>query len=381
MAASCKSRERGFILMTMALTAVATIGAVGLSVDIGKMFIAKSETQAYCDAAALSAALKLNGLSTGIAAAQAAVNATTNRWNFGASQVATHTVEFATTLAGPWQTNPSPATGYTFARVRATVPVQLYFLPVVVHQTSQDVSASAVAAQIVMNTFKRGMGPLTAVTTTPGAPNYGLVEGASYDIQWPAYNGTAAGCGLLTPLKCFIRPPCSGESTASLQAVVQYWGSSINGYWGSNNSSEISQEILDMIQLQPVTLGAAITLTSGNKNAIGQILDDRVNQDRAWQDTYNTPSTYRDPTNDHNGRRLIPLPVVQPMAGGTFVVGYGSFLLLSNRNGSGTPDSGFYKAQGGNEPFCAIYMGAYVQGSVDPGASTTTGAYRVALVQ
>jgi hypothetical protein len=44
--------RRGFVLVTMALTAVALFGVLGLAVDIGRIFIAKNETQAYCDAAA-----------------------------------------------------------------------------------------------------------------------------------------------------------------------------------------------------------------------------------------------------------------------------------------------------------------------------------------
>jgi Flp pilus assembly protein TadG len=377
-----RSRERGFILMTMGLAAVATIGAIGLSVDLGRMFIAKNETQAYCDAAALAAALKLDGESTGIAAAQAAVDATTNRWNLGNSQVASHTVEFATSLSGPWEANPSPAAGYMLARVRATVPVSLYFLPLVVHQTAQNVTASAVAGQIVITSFKRGLGPFTAVSTDPTAPNYGLVEGNSYDILWPAFTGVGSGgCSLSIPTKCFQRPPCSGEPETSLRAVVEHWQSSTNGYWGSTNTSEISQEILDLLQLSPVAIGEPVDLTNGVKNAIGNVLDDRVNADYAWQNSYNSPDAY-DASPNKSGRRIIPLPIVQPTASGTIVVGYGRFLLQSNKNGSGaTGNSTYYKGANGNEAFCAVYAGSYVQGSATSGGSATPGAYRVALVQ
>src|SRR5438046_725991 len=52
-------QQRGFVLITMAVAAVALIGVVGVAVDMGRMFIAKNETQSYCDAAALAAALAL----------------------------------------------------------------------------------------------------------------------------------------------------------------------------------------------------------------------------------------------------------------------------------------------------------------------------------
>ena len=51
-----KGGQRGFVLVTMAVAAIALIGVLGLAVDLGHMFISKNETQAYCDSAALAAA-------------------------------------------------------------------------------------------------------------------------------------------------------------------------------------------------------------------------------------------------------------------------------------------------------------------------------------
>src|SRR5579862_2114054 len=65
-------RDRGFILVTVALAAVAVFGFLGLAVDLGRMYIVKNETQSYADAAALAAALQLNGTSAGVTAAQTA---------------------------------------------------------------------------------------------------------------------------------------------------------------------------------------------------------------------------------------------------------------------------------------------------------------------
>ena len=107
-----KGRERGFVLVTMAVAAIALIGVLGLAVDVGHMFIAKNETQAYCDSAALAAALVLDGTTNGITNANAAVTNSTNAWNFGTANVPSPTVTFATALTGPWQSNPRPAAGY-----------------------------------------------------------------------------------------------------------------------------------------------------------------------------------------------------------------------------------------------------------------------------
>src|SRR5579864_1152182 len=91
-----QSRERGYVLITMALAAAAMFGVLGLAVDVGRMYIAKSETQAFCDSAALSATLQLNGTSNGITAAKNAVSNNLNPWNLDSAKVATFSVDFAT---------------------------------------------------------------------------------------------------------------------------------------------------------------------------------------------------------------------------------------------------------------------------------------------
>ena len=122
-----KGRKSGFVLVRMAVAAIAPIGILGLAVDLGHSFISKNETQAYCDSAALAAALALDGTTAGTTNAKAAVTNSTNGWNFSTASISSPTITFATALAGPWQSNPSPATGYSFAKVSARVPMQLYF--------------------------------------------------------------------------------------------------------------------------------------------------------------------------------------------------------------------------------------------------------------
>src|SRR5215471_7038465 len=80
-------RERGYVLVTMGFSAFALFAALGLAVDIGRMFVAKNETQAYTDAAAMAATLKLNGATTGTTAASNAVANSTNAWNMDTSKV------------------------------------------------------------------------------------------------------------------------------------------------------------------------------------------------------------------------------------------------------------------------------------------------------
>lgn len=372
-----KRRERGFVLITMAIASVAIILVLGLAVDIGRMFITKNETQAYCDAAALAATLKLDGTTTGITKAQTAVAASTNSWNFSTVRIVAPAITFATSAAGPWVANPSPATGYIFTRVIATAPQQLYFMPMIVPQYTQNVASSATAGQIAITSFPRGLTPYTAVSTNTVGPTFGLNVGSSYDIQWPQYNGTRAGCGAGSPDKCFVSPPCAGDSTASKVAVVTNWGANTSGYWGGNSNSIIEQEILDVIQMQTLEIGTNITpvLSNGTKASEAGYLDQRASQDINTSD--NTVAGYM--ASPHNGRRLIAMPIVNPVDPTlTNVIGYGLFLLMANGPGA----TNYYaRNTNGNDPFCALYAGSYNIGSNSAGTAGTTGASRVKLVQ
>ena len=137
--------RRGFVLVSMAVITVGVLAVVGLAVDIGRMFIAKNELQLYCDSAAVAAAMALNGSNTGIANAATAVAGSTNKWNFGTTSVSGASVAYATASTGPWVASPSPATGYMYAQVSASVPVPLYFLPLVTGQGTFTVTAVGAA--------------------------------------------------------------------------------------------------------------------------------------------------------------------------------------------------------------------------------------------
>lgn len=381
-----QNSRRGFVVIALSLSLAFLVGVVGLAVDIGRMYVAKSEAQAFCDAAALSAAVKLDGTASGITAAKAAVTGSFQLpWNFGNDTITTPQVDFATAAAGPWAATPASPAGYTFARVQTTMAVRLYLLAAAANSPVGGVAARAVAAQVAVTSFDKGLGPYTVVSTEPASSNFGLVVGDQYDIQWPQYNGTRAGCTPSDPTsdftKCFNSSPCSGDLTSArssdLAAVTQNWGANINGYWGSNQNSEIAAEVIDAVQLQPVAIGDTLMLTPGNKNAEAGILDQRVNQDLDKRD--NGLNAYFNSA-DHNGRRLIALPIANPTASATFVVGYASFFLLSNATPS--KDSNWYaKSTTGNDPYCAVYVGPYVLGSTSSGGSTGGGAFRVSLVE
>ena len=366
----------------MACAGFALLGVVGLAIDLGRIFTIKTETQAYTDAAALAAAIELDGTASGITAAQAAVTSANNTWNFNTTAIPAPTVEFAQSLAGPWSASPGSAAGYTFARVAASVSAPLAFMPVVMPAESrkftQTIASRSVAAQIDIDTFPKGLAPYTAVSTNTMGPDFGLTAGAHYSMQWPQFNGTRQGCDAVTPEKCFNADPCEGDSDASLWAVASNWASANNGYWGFQSNQEIKLSVLDGLQTQPISVGTNISpiLSNGNKAAQADVLDLRVQGDA--DNASNVVSTYL-ASSAHNGRRLMVMPIVNPASPTSSTVsGFGEFLLLSNGS-----SSNYYKHEtNGNDPFCAIYVGPYVLGGTGPGGATNgTGAYRVKLVE
>ena len=370
-------RRKGFVLVAMAAVTAGVLAVAGLAVDTGRMMIAKNELQVYCDSAAMAAAGKLDGTAGGIGAAQNAVTSSPNRWDFGTETVAAPVVTFATSAAGPWVSSPNPASGYAYAQVAASVPVRVYFLALATGLSVSNVTASAKAGQIPLTAMPRGLAPYTSVSVNTTGPDFGLVYGAAYSIQWPTYNDTRAGCSANTPGKCFVANPCAGDPDSSLRAVVANWGASYDGYWGSNSNSAIASAVLSGVQIAPLNIGDNIDglLSTGNKQSEASYLDQRASQDT--DSTDNKPSTYV-ASSAHNGRRLLPVAIVHPVdPSHTTVIGYGQFLLYSN----GSPSNYYQKTGNGNSPYCALYAGPYNIGSIGPGVGGTTGASSVRLIE
>jgi Flp pilus assembly protein TadG len=400
-----KNGKRGFVLITMTVSAIALIGALGLAVDMGHVFITKNETQAFVDASALAAALQLNGQDTGITNAKAAVTTmkSNDKWNFGATAVVSPIVEFTTSAPGAaanaactggWTTNPpSPPSAYNCVRVKASISVPMYFIPVVLTTPAYNmtVNSQAVAGQIDLTTIGTGLAPYSGISTNPAGPNFGLTVGTVYTIQWPPAQGSTCTGAVKN---CFGQDPCPGDlvpasgSGSNAYAVWTNWSNSTSGYWGATSNSLLESYILGGAQLQSVSVGTNLepSLTSGQKNAEGGWLDWKVNHDTDSVD--NDWPSYKAALDSGaaNGQRLMNVPVLQPLVlnTNTNVLGYGQYLLETNAKvlGNGNVQaSNFYTQLNGNSSWCAIYAGPIDIGSTTPGVGGTTGAAMVQLIQ
>jgi len=136
-----RSGERGFALMATALGLLAIVGIAGVTVDLGRMYIAKNELMAYTDAASIAAAVQLDGTTTGItrskdAGAAMGTGAHAMGWDFATKHINGATYQFAKGVAATpnvpdpatWDPNPSSPTDYRFVKVTASANVPLTFM-------------------------------------------------------------------------------------------------------------------------------------------------------------------------------------------------------------------------------------------------------------
>jgi len=351
---SAKSHsQKGFVLITAGLCSVAMLGFLGLALDLGRMYIVKSEIQAYADSAALAAALELDGTSAGVARALSVVASNPNRWNLGTATFTGTQVDFADDATGPWQASPSPATGYRFTRVRAQGAVPLYVLPAVGAGGASTVRASAIAGQVEKTNFREGLLPFSPFSHNSAPPDFGFVVGQRYTLRWPS--NPKVGVNV-----------CPGDDAEAWVAQAEAGGGSERGYIEETSSAVIRAAIEQDYQTRAITVGDAVTMSGGNKQTQRDSLLTRINQD-----TDPVSATYAEYEAGGlgNGRRLVAVAINNGHPD-NIVLGLGLFFLLAPTEYD----------HSGNRPFCAEYVGPFVQGSRHKGAGGP-GAYVVRLVR
>lgn len=306
----------------MAVWSVGLLGAVGLSVDVGRLFLNKNEAQTFVDSAVLDAARKLDGTAAGIEAARQAVERNRNRWDFGTRPFESYVLEFASDAApDQWTSLPRPAEGYQRVRLTVSVTQKLLFLPVLVPANSQLIAARAAAAQTRIQRFHQGLFPL-AVPVTGEAPHFGLSPGQTMDVR------------------------------------------SATRWWGDTRPKTMEERVLTDHHGDPDAAGGPVT--PGQPLPAGAIPPEAeaLIAARAAQDgdvLSTTYSTYLQ-SGRGNGRRLVRLPLVDAATG--VAAGTAMFLL-------GPP----------GRPGWLEYTGkAALPNSAHPGAGPP-GVYTVRLIQ
>lgn len=351
--------QRGYILATLGVMSIVLLASIGLAVDFGTAYIVRNETQSYCDAAALGAALELDGTADGLSKARARALATPNRWGFSNTAFSGVSVEFASDQGGPWSGAPGSPVGVRFARAVAGANAPMVFLPLVTNERIMAIQARAVAGQVEKTTFRNGVFPFSPFAHDPADENFGFTKGTSYTLRWPNNMNKHA-------------KPCDGDKDdANVLKMKEDSGASVQGYIDSNSAADIREAIItdEVHNGRTYTVGDPLFMSNGNKQSEERAMQDRVNQDT--DTTSQTYAEYISKGGDKSGRRLVTVPVNGGPADSFRIKGFALFFL-------GRPSS--YQISP-SESFCAEYVGPAVLGGSNQGGGTGSGAFSVRLVQ
>jgi uncharacterized membrane protein len=146
----------GFVLMATCVALTILLAFAALGIDIARMYVIKSELQAYTDAAALSGVLALDGGSQSFSRARDSVTQLANgpramKWDLGTKSITEITAAFAQGSPEPdpstWTQAPGDPAGYRFVRVVASAQAPLVFLRMFEARESSKIAASSVAVR------------------------------------------------------------------------------------------------------------------------------------------------------------------------------------------------------------------------------------------
>jgi hypothetical protein len=340
------------------------LGMVGLAVDIGRIYIAKSELQIFVDSASLAATWELDGTMEGLERARTRIASNPNQWNFNTSPFSSVTTVFATSSSGPWEEYPATAEGYLYAKAAASVEVPVYFLGPFIATTSgmgntafivaataftAPVKGNSQAAQQLKTRFRDGLFPFSPYAHNNTGPNFGLVPGQLYTLRWAANPRLG-------------RNTCAGDDVQSMIDLAEAGGGSERGYIEETSAATIRAAIVGNYQTNWLGIGDSVNMTGGAKQTELTALTERLAQDT---DTTSPNYTAYVARGTGNGRRMVGVPINAGFPSYQVVQIAAFFLQTSGDYGTG-----------GNAAWCAEYVGPWLQGAPHKAAGGT-GAYVV----
>lgn len=231
-----RASQRGGVLLVVVLSLTVLIGMMGLAVDAGRLYVAKTELQNAADACALAASRELAGsvAADAFARADAAgkLLGSRHKVDFQGSALAAgdFALTYSASLDGPWSAAGSAAGTARMVRCSVTKSALQPWVLQVLGVGAQSLSASASAA-LQTGQFGNAL-PLGVCAQTNAAPNYGLSSGqwlwsyfqvsggATVTYYWNAVmrwidfdpSRTAPGCSTGTELACQLAG--TGQSSA-----------------------------------------------------------------------------------------------------------------------------------------------------------------------
>ena len=402
-------RKKGFVLVAMAVSAFAILGAAGLAIDLGRMFIVRNEAQTYTDFVALAAVQKLNGTTAGVTDAAATPSESALRYGFAQTSFTGTSIRFSRDAGATWVTTAdAQATPINVTHVEVTQlvsNVSLYFMPVVTGMTTGKAGARSVAGQELITRFDPGTGvgtlPFTPIThelggtnndtclgSSPcadGTPNtiWGYALGDELTLRWPSESDSDCdvsdqnypeNCDISSSNK-FQNRYCDSDNSAQRAAYIANRTQAERGYFEYNSANDIRQAVLGNDSPDfSIYIGATLDTTTGVKATQADALMDRVNQDpNAGENAqYSYPNGWNDylalaSPEDRMDWRIGIVPITDY---NRVVLGFAKVYLPKLQD------------KPGNRSLCAIFVGvADLDGSGSGGSSSSSGRTLARLVE
>jgi Flp pilus assembly protein TadG len=253
-------QQHGVVAVIVALSMVVLVGFVGLALDLGKLFVTKTELQNSADACALAAARELTGTSNNqlTLAEEAGITAgTSNNVQFQQDSVSigSNNITFSDALDGTYLTKDAVANVLSMRFARCTVQrsdIANWFVQVL-GIGAQQVNATAVASLVPSQTTcampvavcvdklaGKEPGDWLDTLLDPG-------EGLTGDFLWASFaskSGAKAMKDLITNSgECNL--PTVGESVGtpgSIASAYDAWNTRFGVYKGSYNKTNAEMD-------------------------------------------------------------------------------------------------------------------------------------------
>lgn len=318
------------MILVCALLLVLT-AMLGCLLDLSRILMAKSALRSRLEAAALAGVLQLDGTPDGLARARMAATEAVQ-----APQRSLR-VEFASVAGDKFEQVPLDPAHARLVRVTATEVVPLTLVRLVVPQKDLGVWSSASAEQQAVRSLRHGLFPYSPAAHSTVAPHFGFQPGAVYTLRWP--NTLPAGSGKV----------CEGDRTGPVVNSLQRPGALPSGFFELQSRAQVREAILASGQSSPHAINEVLTMTEGALPFEAATIVERIRSD-----TDQLSPTYAGymALQKGNGQRIVAVPVHSLFPERT-ILQFAAFFLLPAAEYTDAAD----------RPFCAEYVGPYLQGS------------------
>ena len=145
--------RNGFVLIATTIALTILLALAALAIDLGRMYVIRAELQSFADAAALSAAMDLDGTASGLTnartgAARLATGPHAMRWDMGTQPITNIAISFSSDDK-TWQEKPKQPGDARFVRVVVSEPAPVIFLRMFEPVASKTVVSASVATKTV----------------------------------------------------------------------------------------------------------------------------------------------------------------------------------------------------------------------------------------